>query len=123
MHASPVVVEYARPDPLLCNDYLADRGFTWVTLDESDDAHRYAVYLWSRGYTTDLHPAVSPAAFSEGHPEVKEHDIAVAPPEHVLSMGANLLIVAAAEHNVTVGPPEQPHAESTHGAAPSAPAP
>ena len=48
-HATPVIVEYACPKPLLRNDYLADRGFTWVASAESDDAHRYAVYLRARG--------------------------------------------------------------------------
>ena len=90
---------------------------------ESDNAHRYAVYLWDRGYTTALHPAASPAAFAAGHPTVQEHDIAVGPLAHVLSTGANLHTVTAAEHDVTVGPPAHPHAKSTHRAAPHAPAP
>ena len=63
-------MEHARPEPLLRNDYLADRGFTWVASAESDDAHRYAVYLHAQGYTTALHPAASLAAFAAGHPAV-----------------------------------------------------
>ena len=70
MNGTPVVVDYARPELLLCNDYLVDQGFTWVASAESDDAHGYAVYLWARGYTTDLHLAASPEAFSAGHPAV-----------------------------------------------------
>ena len=46
--ATPAVVEYARPKPLLRNNYLADQGFTWVASADSDNAHRYAVYLRSR---------------------------------------------------------------------------
>ena len=116
-------MEYARPDPLLCNNYLADRGFTWVALAESEDAHRYAVYLQAREYTTALHPAASPAAFFAVHPAMQEHDIAVGHLAHVLSTGDNLLTAAVAEHDVTVGPPAHPHAKSTHEAAPHTPTP
>ena len=95
---------------------------------DSDNAHRYAVYLRSRGYTTSLHPAASPAAFATGHPAVQEHDISVSPLAQVLITGANLLNTAAAEHDVTVGSPEHPlikghhHTGSAHRASPHAPA-
>ena len=63
-------------------------------------------------------------AFTAGHPALQEHDITRSPPPaHVLSMGANLLTVAAAEHDVMVDPTENPHAESTHRSAPHASAP
>ena len=122
-HATTVVVEYARPKPLLHNNYLADQGFTWVASAELENAHRYAVYLQAWGYTTALHPEASAAAFFAGHPDMQEHDIAVAPPVHVIITVANLLTVVAAEHEVTVGPLAHPHAESAHQAAPHAPAP
>ena len=70
-HATPIVLEYARPKPLLHNDYLADQGSTWIASAESDDAHWYAVSLRDRGYTTALHPEASPAAFAAGHPDVQ----------------------------------------------------
>ena len=128
-HATLAVMKYARPEPLLHNDYLEDQGFTWVASSESENAHRYAVYLWARGYTTALHPAASPAAFSAGHPDVQEHDIAVSPPVHMLSTGANIVTAAAAEHDVAVGTPANPlskghhHAGYAHRVAPHAPAP
>ena len=49
-HATPVVLEYTHPKTLLCNDYPEDRGFTWVASAKSDDAHRYTVYFWARGW-------------------------------------------------------------------------
>ena len=101
-HTIPIVVEYACPEPLLCNNYLTDRGFTWVASDESDDTYQYVVYLQSQGYTTALHPAASLAAFAAGHLAVQEHDIVVGSSEHVLRTGANLLTVTAAEHYVAV---------------------
>ena len=122
-------MEYARPELLIRNNYLSDRGFTWIALDESDNAHRYAVYLRARGYTTALHPAASPAAFAAGHLAVQDHDIAVGPPAHVLITGTNLFTAAAAEHDVAVGPPAHPlskghhHAGSAHWYTPHAPAP
>ena len=67
-HATPFFLEYIHPKTLLCNDYPAERGFTWVASAKSDNAHRYTVYFWARGYTTALHLAAYPAAFTAGHP-------------------------------------------------------
>ena len=125
----PVVVEYAHPKPLLRNNYLDDRGFTWVVSSESDNAHRYAVYLRAQGYTTALQLPASPAAFYAGHLDVQEHGIAVDPQAHVLRTGVNLLTNAAAEHDVVVSPPAHPlrkghhYTGSAHRAALHTPAP
>ena len=116
-------MEYARPKLLIRNNYLSDQGFTWIALDESDNTHRYAVYLRAKGYITTLHPEASQAAFAAGHPDVQEHDIVFNPHVHVLNTGANLLTVVAAEHDVTFGPPAHPHTESAQQAAPHTPAP
>ena len=99
------------------------RGCGRYIWDREDDAHRYAVYLRAWGYTTALHPAASPAAFTAGHLYVKERDIAVGLPEHVIITGTNLLTKDSTEHDVAVGPPAHSHAKSAHPAAPHAPAP